>query len=243
MTRAMSKAVTILPLAPSLIRSRRPTPTSVLCTKQQPLAQRHADVVAELERRRAGAALGAVDHDEVGHDAGLQHRLDDGEEFPRMADAELEADRLAAGELAQLGDEMHHLDRRRKAPWRGRRDAVDAHRRRRACAAISALTLAAGSTPPWPGLAPWLSLISIILTCGSAAVSAKRSGVERAVVVAAAEIAGADLPDDVAAVLAVIGADSRPRRCRARSRPRLAPAFSARIALALTARRSSSPRC
>ncbi|MNV61941.1 hypothetical protein D3C71_1544680 [compost metagenome] len=29
---------------------------------------------------------------------------------------------------------------------------------------ISALTLAAGSTPPWPGLAPWDSLISIILT-------------------------------------------------------------------------------
>ena len=35
-------------------------------------------------------------------------------------------------------------------------------------AAISAVTLAAGSTPPWPGLAPWLSLISIILTCSLA---------------------------------------------------------------------------
>ena len=32
--------------------------------------------------------------------------------------------------------------------------------------------------------------------------------IERAVAVAAAEIAGADLPDDVAAVLAVIGADA-----------------------------------
>ena len=30
--------------------------------------------------------------------------------------------------------------------------------------AISGVTLAAGSTPPWPGFAPWLSLISIILT-------------------------------------------------------------------------------
>ncbi|MNY65571.1 hypothetical protein D3C86_2028580 [compost metagenome] len=29
---------------------------------------------------------------------------------------------------------------------------------------ISALTFAAGSTPPWPGLAPCDSLISIILT-------------------------------------------------------------------------------
>src|ERR1700722_1726653 len=31
-------------------------------------------------------------------------------------------------------------------------------------AAISALTLAPGNTPPWPGLAPWLSFSSTILT-------------------------------------------------------------------------------
>jgi hypothetical protein len=31
-------------------------------------------------------------------------------------------------------------------------------------AAISAVTLAAGNTPPWPGFAPWLSLSSTILT-------------------------------------------------------------------------------
>ncbi len=30
--------------------------------------------------------------------------------------------------------------------------------------AISIVTLAPGSTPPWPGLAPWLSLSSIIFT-------------------------------------------------------------------------------
>jgi hypothetical protein len=42
-------------------------------------------------------------------------------------------------------------------------------------AAISAVTFGAGSTPPWPGLAPWLSLISIIFTCGSRALAAKRS--------------------------------------------------------------------
>ena len=30
--------------------------------------------------------------------------------------------------------------------------------------AISSVILALGRTPPWPGLAPWLSLISIILT-------------------------------------------------------------------------------
>jgi hypothetical protein len=43
-------------------------------------------------------------------------------------------------------------------------------------AAISAVTFAAGKTPPWPGLAPWLSLISIILICGSAATALNFSG-------------------------------------------------------------------
>ena len=42
--------------------------------------------------------------------------------------------------------------------------------------AISSDTLAAGSTPPWPGLAPWLSFNSTILTWSSVAVSAKCSG-------------------------------------------------------------------
>ena len=72
--------------------------------------------------------------------------------------------------------------------------------------AISGLTLAAGSTPPWPGLAPWLSLISIILICGLAAAAANLSGSNPPSGRAAAEIARADLPDDVAAALAVIGA-------------------------------------
>jgi hypothetical protein len=45
-------------------------------------------------------------------------------------------------------------------------------------AAISGVTLGPGSTPPWPGLAPWLSLSSIIFTCGSRALAAKRSSLK-----------------------------------------------------------------
>ena len=45
--------------------------------------------------------------------------------------------------------------------------------------AISIVTFAPGSTPPWPGLAPWLSLSSIIFTCGSRAAAAKASGSKR----------------------------------------------------------------
>ncbi|MNE47862.1 hypothetical protein D3C80_1422880 [compost metagenome] len=45
--------------------------------------------------------------------------------------------------------------------------------------AISWVTLCLGRMPPWPGLAPWLILISIIRTCGLRAWAAKRSGSKR----------------------------------------------------------------
>jgi hypothetical protein len=145
--------------------------------EQQALAHRHADVIGELERRGAGATLGPVDHDEVGRDAGLEHRLDDGHELPRMADAELEADRLAAGELAQRATNCSRPRGESKALWRaGEMQSTPGGTPR--VAAISAETLCAGRMPPCPGLAPWLSLISIIFTCGSAAWRANARGVE-----------------------------------------------------------------
>ena len=42
--------------------------------------------------------------------------------------------------------------------------------------AMASVTLAPGRMPPWPGFAPWLSLISIILTWSSAAVCENISG-------------------------------------------------------------------
>ncbi len=50
------------------------------------------------------------------------------------------------------------------------------------------------------GLGALESFSSIIFTCGSRAFAAKRSSLNAAVVVAAAEVARADLPDQVAAV-------------------------------------------
>jgi hypothetical protein len=44
---------------------------------------------------------------------------------------------------------------------------------------ISRLTLAAGSTPPCPGLAPWLNLSSTILICSAAATLANVSAQKR----------------------------------------------------------------
>ena len=88
----------------------------------QRLGQRHPDVVGELHRRRAGAALGAVDDDEVGGDALLDHRLADRQQVDARAEAELEAGRLAAGQLAQPRDEADQLARGGERPVVGRRD-------------------------------------------------------------------------------------------------------------------------
>jgi hypothetical protein len=44
--------------------------------------------------------------------------------------------------------------------------------------AISGVTLEPGKMPPWPGLAPWLSLISIILTWTSRALTSKKSALK-----------------------------------------------------------------
>src|SRR5262249_26959893 len=126
--------------------------------------------------------------------------------FPRMADRELEAGRLAAGLLAQPGDELEQAERRRERAVRGRRYAVDADRhaarrrdlgadlRRRQHAAVAGLRalrqLDLDHFPLWGfRIAPEALLA------------------ERAAGVAAAEVAGADLPGDVAAVLAVVRRD------------------------------------
>src|SRR5437868_5468546 len=91
------------------------------------LAHRHAQMVHELERGRAGAAFIAVDDDEIGINAALLHRLADRQKLPGVADAHLEAGRLAAGKPAHLTDELHHLQRRGEGAVARRRNAVLAH--------------------------------------------------------------------------------------------------------------------
>ena len=105
-------------------------------------------------------------------------------------------------------DEVHHLDRRRKraVTWPARCSPRPSARRG-SCESLRE-TLAAGNTPPCPGLAPWLILSSTILIWSSEAMRANIFGIEAAVAVAATEIAGSDFPDDVAAVLAVVGTDA-----------------------------------
>ncbi len=63
--RATSNALMILPLQPILIRDAKIQPHERVVHEQQSLLERRADVIDELERRRTGAAFGAVDDDEV----------------------------------------------------------------------------------------------------------------------------------------------------------------------------------
>ena len=124
MARATSNALMILPLQPILIAIAQIQPHERVVHEQQPLLQRRADVIGELERRGARAAFGAVDDDEVGQEPRLEHRLADREPLPRMADAELEARRLAARELAQPFDELQQPDRRAELAVPRRAQAV-----------------------------------------------------------------------------------------------------------------------
>ena len=159
-------------------------------------------MVGEDERRGAGAALAAIDRDEVHAALPVGHPV--GELVPEVdvPDRRLDADRQPGRVREPLDEVEHRVDvAERGVP--GRADEVLALLGTPRIRAISALTLAAGNTPPRPGFAPWLSLISIART-GPARCRRPAGSIETAVLVAAAEVAGADLPDEVAALAVVV---------------------------------------
>ena len=71
--------------------------------------------------------------------------------------------------------------------------------------AISGVTLAPGGTPPRPGLAPWLSLISTARIESAATVSLNAWRSNRPAESRQAEVAGADLPDQLASLEVIVG--------------------------------------
>src|SRR5258705_7363054 len=164
-------------------------------------------MVNDFEWRRTVAASVAVDHDEVGIDSGLQHPLAEREKFRGVADAKLESGGLAAGQPPHLADEGHHFQRRRKCPVGRRRNAVLAHRDApdfgnllgdlggRKHAAVSGL-----------GALADLEFDHLDLIVGGDA--GEFLPIERAIAVAATEISRTDLPNKIAAVLAMIGTDT-----------------------------------
>ena len=90
----------------------------------QAVAQRHAEMVHELQRRGAGAALLAVDHDEVGQDACFLHGFDHAKPFPRMTHAKFESHGLVEAEFAQALHEFKQFNRRGKTAVRCWRNAI-----------------------------------------------------------------------------------------------------------------------
>src|SRR5262245_7830003 len=169
-------------------------------------AQRRPNVVDKFQRRCASAAFGAIDYDEIGANSGFQHGLADRHEFPGMPDAELKADRLALRELTQARDEVHQFDRGSERRMPRRRDTIDAHRHAAGLCDLST-DLRAGQNPAMPGLGALRELDFDHLDLGRGRLGRKLFGAERTVVVPAAKIATAKLPNQIAPELPMIAAD------------------------------------
>ena len=169
----------------------------------QSVTHRHADMVGEFERGRACAPLGTVNDDEIWVDAGVEHRFANSHEFARLSDAELEADRLAVAEFAQVPDEGHEFQRRREGGVTGRRDAIrpDGNAagfrdfRCHFCARQDAAMAGFGALAEFD-----LDHFDLRI----ARLRLETVGIERAVGFAAAEIAAAQFPDEIAAKFAVV---------------------------------------
>jgi len=106
-----------------------------------------------------------------------------------------------------LGDEVHQLDRRGNALWRDGETQSSPIRMPRV-SAISWVTLCLGRIPPWPGLAPLAHLDFNHAYLRVLGLHREAFRIEMAVAGAAAEVAAAQFPGQVAAVFAVIGADA-----------------------------------
>ena len=174
--------------------------------QQQAFLQRHAHMVDKLHRRCARAAFGTVDDDEVGRDIGFQHGLDHGKPFPGVTDAELEARGLAAGKTAQPGDELHQLHRGGESAVAGGRNAVHANRYATCCCNFGS-DLGSGKHAAMAGFGALAELDLYHLDLRIGGVGDESFFAERAVRIAAAEIARSHFPDQIAAMHAVVLAD------------------------------------
>ncbi len=172
--RAMSNALTTLPAQPILILSRRFRPTSVLCTSSRPSCSGAptwsvnssgaapvppsppSTTMKSGSRPVSSIALASANHSHGWPTQNLK---------PVGLPPESSRSRAMNCSIS-TGVE--------NALWlAGEMQSTPISTPR--ASAISRVTLGPGSTPPWPGLAPWLSLISIIFTCGSVACFAKSS--------------------------------------------------------------------
>ena len=134
-------------------------------------------MVGERQRRRARAALAAVDRDEVGARAGSGHAATSCCQKPGSPTADLmPTGRPVSAAIPSMNSISPSTSANAECAGgltQSRPAAMLAHGR------DVGVTLAAGSRPPRPGLAPWESLISIARTGASAMRSRSRSRLKR----------------------------------------------------------------
>ncbi|MNE41572.1 hypothetical protein D3C80_1356510 [compost metagenome] len=177
-TLAMSKALTILPAAPMRMLERRFRPTRVLCTNIRP--SRIGTPMLSLNSR--GAAPVPPSLPSTTMKSGVMPVASMALAMPMNSHGwprqNLKPTGLPPDSSRRLATNCSNSTGVRKALCAaGEMQSLPARTPR--VSAISALTLCPGRIPPWPGLAPWLSLISIIFTCRERACSAKRCGSKR----------------------------------------------------------------
>lgn len=174
--------------------------------EDQTLPQGLADTVGQFRRSGPRASLGPVDHDEIGRDPRLQHRLHEREELPAVTDAELEADGLAARQFTQLGNPIHHSDGGRKGGMARRGMHVLAQRHApRLC--DRRRHLGTRQEPALTGLCTLTELDLDHLHLIERGPLREHLLIEAPIRRAAAEISGADLPDEIAAMAQMVWGD------------------------------------
>ena len=125
----------------------------------EPQPERQRDGVGEDQGRGAGPALAAVDGHEVDPASLARHHVGEVAPEPQVAHRRLDAHRQPGLRGEQLHEVQHRVDVvELRVPRRAQ--AVHAHAARRGSRRSPGRPSRAGSTPPRPGFAPWLSLIS-----------------------------------------------------------------------------------
>lgn len=181
----------------------QPGPDEGVVDEVESLSEGHAHVVLEFEGRGPGAALGAVDDDEVGPDPRGEHGFAHGQELRFAADAQLEAGGLPAGAIAQFGDELQEPCRPGEGRVCGRGDALLALGNAARSGDLGG-HLRGGHDAADAGLGALRELDRHALDVRVRGLGGELLGVELPVLGAASEVARADLPHEVAAGAQVV---------------------------------------
>ena len=200
----MSEPAATLPAAPIRTRSRSPVPTSALCTISRP----SVSGVPTWSSYSSGAAPVPPSEPSTMTKSGLVPSASIALQIASTSTRAPTHSLIPTG----LPPASSRIRARKSTSSRGVLNVGCAEGLMHFCptgtprtAAISAVTFAAGSTPPIPGFAPCESLSETHLTASCGGLVGELVGVEVAVGRAGAEVAAAQLPHQVAAVQVVRG--------------------------------------